>query len=263
MKKFKITEDELGTRITYLDNRWYECDDAKGEYVPSNTTKLKAFYGGDNLAQWLKETGPDADRILREAGEQGTKVHDAIERWHKEGVTLTKEMCENMTMIEVAMTSRFIEFADRYYTGKWNGVEVSYGSKLLDFGGTIDYVGELSTGKNGAPETWIIDYKTSNAVHDSYYAQIAAYKKLYEIFNPDVKIDKLGILHLKTSHRKDGDLQGKGWKLYSLDETGKTVEEWFDMFNHAAAMWRHYYKATTYRETIFDINIKNKFTNFN
>jgi hypothetical protein len=244
-------------KIEFLDSRWYKCDDVPKEYVPSVTTINKAFYGGEELAQWLKSTGEQADEILKQAGEQGTKVHNATELFHTQGTVLTVEQAQSLTMMEVAMISRYVEFANRYYTDKPIGLEVAYGSKKLGYGGTIDRIVQLDyKGK----QNWLIDLKTSNSLHNSYFAQLAAYGKLWEQFNKQ-PIHKYGILHLKSSHRKEGDLQGKGWKLYDLDEwvAGMNAESWYDMFISAKKQWMLQYGSTSFSPRVFELNLVNKF----
>lgn len=246
-------------KIQFLDSRWYECGDSKErKHVPSITTILQAFYEGAELLKWVKENAEDADDILKIAGEQGSRVHKATECYDLDGHTLDPLMVSQMSMIEVAMVCKYVDFANRYYRKLPLIVEGSFGSAELGFGGTVDRVCELEV--DGRTETWLLDIKTSNAVHNHHFAQLSAYGKLINKYCPEVKIQRYGVLHLKTTHRKDSELQGKGWKLYDCEtfhDSIKNIDQWFEMFQHAQAMWLLKYKSMAYNEKIFDINIAN------
>ena len=73
-------------------------------------------------------------------------------------------------------------------------------------------------------EKWLLDIKTSNSLHASQDLQLAAYAQAWnETF--EEKIEKTGIIWLKSSKRGEGKgdkMQGKGWEIY---EPTRTFEE--------------------------------------
>ena len=91
------------------------------------------------------------------------------------------------------------------------------------YAGTADIVCKMDG------EIWLLDIKTSNALHRAYDLQLAAYAKgMEEVRNQ--KIDRTGIIWLKASSRgpskQKGVYQGKGWKIKVIDE----IEKNFDLF---------------------------------
>ena len=76
-------------------------------------------------------------------------------------------------------------------------------------------------------ETWLIDLKTSNALHKSYDLQLAAYAKAIEE-KKGIKVDKTAILWLKAHTRgfskKKGVWQGKGWQLKEINDIDNNFE---------------------------------------
>jgi hypothetical protein len=94
------------------------------------------------------------------------------------------------------------------------------------YSGTLDLLVEL----NG--QKWILDIKTSNNIHESYFLQMSAYTKAYEERYLQT-VDRNGIIWLKSSKRgpdKSGKkMQGAGWEIM---EGKKTLDEYFQMFLH-------------------------------
>jgi len=86
-------------------------------------------------------------------------------------------------------------------------------------------------------EIWLLDIKTSNALHRAYDLQLAAYAKAWEeMFGQ--KIDRTGILWLKSTKRsaskKDGVYQGHGWEIKVVDE----IEKNFELFNTIYSLYK-------------------------
>ena len=83
-------------------------------------------------------------------------------------------------------------------------------------------------------ERWLIDYKTSNALHDTYRMQLAMYKQMYENMSGQ-KIDRYGVLWLNSKTRTSKPpFQGKGWQL---KEYTQDFQKDFDLFNHTRVIW--------------------------
>ena len=72
----EISDDHL--QITLPDSRYYRRN---GEYYPSITYILQAYPKGKHFEDWLKKVGNNADWIVKKASEEGTTVHEMIERY--------------------------------------------------------------------------------------------------------------------------------------------------------------------------------------
>jgi ATP-dependent exoDNAse (exonuclease V) beta subunit len=201
--------DRKAKQVNVLDERFYTLDNKT--FYPSVTTVLQTYPKGSFFEKWLMDTGRNAETIKKEAGIQGTNVHNAIEQFLK-GATLTligENGDEYFTLNEWKMICRFMDFWD--YEGinrETMEVEQILFSKKMKLGGTGDLVVEIDN------ENWFIDYKTSNAMHKTYRIQLAIYKKMWEEMNPGRTIDKYGVLWLNAKTRtKKGFMQGNGWQI--------------------------------------------------
>jgi hypothetical protein len=107
--------------------------------------------------------------------------------------------------------------------------EFSFANDKFGFGGTIDMICNI------AEQNWLIDYKSGNYVHESHFLQIAAYAKAWNELNPNYKIERAGILHLRASTQKEinGKMQGKGWKI----EECINIDNDFDYFQYCHKIW--------------------------
>jgi hypothetical protein len=195
-------------QITFTDNRFYLTDD--GEYVPSVTTILNAYPKDAHFFQWLKQVGEDADNIRDEAGRRGSIVHELTERYDAGEVV---NLLDNGGHIgyklqEWAMFERYVDFRSRY------GYDVLFSeyniiNPLMGMAGTIDRVIQSDNC------TILLDIKTSNAVHDHYWLQLAAYRRLFTALHGAETITDVAILWLnaKTRTYNDKSIQGPGWQL--------------------------------------------------
>ena len=73
-----VAIDQNLKRVNILDTRYYVRDD---KYYPSVTSILQYFPKNKFFETWLKDVGHNADIIARKAADEGTQVHDAIERY--------------------------------------------------------------------------------------------------------------------------------------------------------------------------------------
>jgi len=215
------------------DERFYEHIET-GTYWPSATTILDVYPRGYGYIQWLKNMGSNADKIMREAGEKGTRIHDAIEsffkgkelKWH------SKEK-ENFTLDEWKMLLRFFEFYETYKPNPL-ALEISMVSPKLGIGGTLDLVCTLE----GYPDdVFYIDWKSGNGIYKSHKLQASAYQQLWNE-TQSRKITRLGCLHLKAMTRgadKSGKkIQGAGWKFDEVEDS----EHCWKLFKHTQAVWK-------------------------
>lgn len=209
-------------QINFLDRRVYKR--GEGVYYPSVTTILQYMPKNKFFDNWLKDVGHNADLILRKAGKEGTQVHEAAEK-----LVLGEEISwmddyGNAKYSQVVW-EMILKFADFWKTHKPKLIssEQFIWSDEHKYAGTADIVCEMDG------EIWLLDLKTSNALHRAYDLQLAAYAKGMEEVRGQ-KIDRTGIIWLKASSRgpskQKGVYQGKGWKIKVVDE----IEKNFDLF---------------------------------
>ena len=226
----KLFLDKKAQQINSFDERFYTIDGKT--FYPSVTTVLQTYPKGSFFEKWLMDTGRNAESIKKEAGIQGTNVHNAIEHFLKGGEVLMMDNDGNefFTLNEWKMICRFMDFWDYEGIDRDNiEVEEILFSKQMELGGTGDLVVEIDN------ENWFIDHKTSNAMHKTYRIQLAIYRKMWELQNPGRKIDRYGVLWLNAKTRtKKSFTQGKGWQL--LDYT-----EYYDkdiaLYENIRAIW--------------------------
>lgn len=214
-------------QITFLDQRFYG-NDSDG-YVPSVTTILNAYPKDAGFYQWIKSVGEDADTIRDEAGKRGSIVHELTEKYDngEEINFLNGSGSINFKLAEWAMFEKYVDFVKRY-NPKNDLIEQNYINYDLAFAGTIDRVIDINGKKI------LMDIKTSNAVHESYWLQLAAYRELLRI--NDVRVDEVAILWLNAKTRTmgtKGAMQGIGWQLISRADTS---HDW-ELFRYTQELW--------------------------
>jgi hypothetical protein len=215
--------DPNSKRINILDNRFYTRND---QYYPSVTSILQFFPKGKFFETWLKDVSHNSDIIVRKAADEGTQVHEAIEKYLQgEKLTWIDENENSKYSLDVwKMILKFHEFWSSHKPTLIES-EIHLFSDKFKYAGTCDLVVEINNKK------WILDIKTSNSLHTSYDLQLAAYAQAWNE-NFDEKIDHTGILWLKSSKRgedKKGEkIQGKGWELY---EPEKNIEDNLNLFH--------------------------------
>ena len=222
--------DHENKQVNFLDNRFYNRN---GEYYPSVTSILQYFPKGKFFENWLKDVGHNADIIARRAADEGTQVHDAIERYLLgEKILWIDENGYSKYSLDVwKMILKFHEFWSTYKPTLIES-EIHLFSTQYIYAGTCDLVVEINGKK------WLLDIKTSNSLHTSYDLQLSAYAQAWnELY--EEKIDRIGILWLKSSKRgkdkKDEKIQGKGWEIY---EPEKNIEENFKIFQYIYELYK-------------------------
>tara|TARA_B100000902_G_scaffold163956_1_gene159044 strand:+ start:78 stop:836 length:759 start_codon:yes stop_codon:yes gene_type:complete len=213
-------------QITTNDSRFYE--DGKKTY-PSVTFVLSYYPKGKHFQEWLKKVGYASDFIVKKAADEGTLVHNLCEKYLLgEKVTL---MDNGNPKYDIKVWKMFLRFVEFWETTKAEllETEVFLYSDTLKVAGTCDLVCKI----NG--ELWVIDLKTSNQLQTTYDIQAAVYSRCFEECY-DQKVDKVGILWLKSSKRgpKKGALQGKGWEVY---ESKRSQEDNLEIFRHVRALF--------------------------
>lgn len=226
--------DEETKQITFLDVRYYKDDE--GNYFPSVTTILDSYPKTAAFYEWLKRNGEDADTIRDEAGVRGSLVHKLTEEYDAGEIVnlIDTDGKIRFKSTDWKLFERYVDFTKQVnpeiLRTEFNIISPPYGTA-----GTIDRVCNLEVKKKIGK--YILDIKTSNAVHDHYWLQLAAYKRLYEWQFPDEKIDGYCILWLNAKTRgesKTGGIQGKGWQLLFPD---REDEHYWNLFKCTQTLW--------------------------
>lgn len=226
-----VEPDPSSKQITILDSRYYRRKE--GIYYPSVTYVLSYFPKDRFFESWMKDVGHNADIIMRKAGDEGTQVHQAIEKYLAGEEIVWIE--ENGTVnYNLEVWKMILRFADFWQTHKPTLIEseVHLFSDELTVAGTGDLIVEIED------KLWLLDIKTSNSLHATYDLQLSVYRQSWdELF--DRKIDNTGILWLKASTRgpdKTGKkIQGAGWQL---KPTEGTFEENIKTFKHLLEIFK-------------------------
>lgn len=176
--------------------RYYEgilVDQEDGSEVrlwcyPSVTTKIDAVYPKDAyLIKWIREQGIGGQAIFEKAGDEGTESHIAIDEMLKGNIIPTFDMEDSVKKNIQSFLDWVEDMKPKFLTSEEMVVSHKY-----RFAGTMDSRVVI----NG--QKYVIDYKTSNSVHDKHKIQNAAYWATLE----DKDLYKTAILHLGNSTKK-------------------------------------------------------------
>lgn len=227
----KVFHDERAQRVDFLDDRYYR---GENKWVPSVNTILDVIPKGEGFRRWLMSVGLNADTILQQAAQRGSRVHAATETIDKGGNINWKDGDGKaaFTREEWMMILRHAEFRQRFRP-RIVAIEARLIDEDLGYAGTLDRVYELDV-LDGLVLT---DIKTSVDIYDTAELQCAAYAMLWNKRNPHLPIKHIAVLHLNAKTKtegKAGTIQGEGWRL----EVFKTpYEQSFEVFKHAQALW--------------------------
>lgn len=234
-------------QLTLLDARFYTTPEEG--WVPSVTTILEAYPKDAHFFEWLKENGEESDTIRDAAGRRGSNVHQMTEEYDAgvEVSLLSHDGKINFSLQEWSMFERYVDFTNRY-TPTILQTEQNYVSQSLGYAGTVDRIIELQG------EKVLLDIKTSNAIHQTYWLQLAAYRELIRA-NADIHVDRVGILWLNAKTRtlgRGGNVQGIGWQLVTKADSYDD----FDLFKHTHKLWLAQNKDITPRKLTYSLTHK-------
>lgn len=236
MKKEIIQIDkEAGVfRVTTTDERWYPIESKNKEtglpeyqFYPSSSW-ISGFYPkGIPFYKWLADKGwNEAEAIKSAAGDKGSKVHKAIEMLIKGGtVSMDTSIVNAETGKEEEITVEEYEcvmsFANWANTMKPEFLlqEKTLISKKHAFAGTLDCLAKIGD------QLWIIDFKTSQYVWPEHELQISSYK---QALTETTKYSDVKLAILQVGYKRNKN-------MYKFTE----VEDKFDLFLHAKAIWSH------------------------
>ena len=225
-----VAIDQNLKRVNILDTRYYARDD---KYYPSVTSILQYFPKNKFFETWLKDVGHNADIIARKAADEGTQVHDAIERYLL-GEKISWMDDNGYSKYSLEIWKMILKFHDFWSTYKPTLIEseIHLFSDKYMYAGTCDLVIEMDGVK------WLLDIKTSNSLYVSYDLQLSAYAQAWnELY--EEKIDKIGVIWLKSSKRgedkKNEKIQGKGWEIY---EPERAIEDNLKLFEYIHELYK-------------------------
>ena len=244
-------------RVEYFDDRFYKVEE---KYYPSVTTILNVI-DKPGLARWRGDvTNKEADRIMIEAQDKGSRIHYAWEVYCNGGsIGYYKWQSEEKPECDFAFTNqhemvdliKLIEFRKLLKPDILSSEATVYSDKH-EYAGTIDNVFSIEKDVdlvNGrAKDTiekglYIVDLKTGKTVSDEAYMQLAAYAKAYEETGlGTVK----GAMILHTGSTTKTGIPGFSLKLRSKEK----LEQDFNDFLNAKALWHR--KNPNMQPKIFD-----------
>lgn len=238
-----IAKKVKGKVIAEHDERGHHYRIGKGitsELVDSVTTKL--ILEKPHLVSWAVRMGfewmegkwASMDKLNREsylqgailahteirdqAGSIGSQAHDILERWVNAWIDTgerprdIKEFVIEGTNYRAVASARSGEALFIKSGCIPIASELLVGVKRYHSAGTLDML--VWNHKTEQIELW--DWKTSNAVNDSYALQVSAYKKFFEVMT-GLKIDTCKIIHLS----KESDHYAV-YLIPEIDEVFKT-----------------------------------------
>jgi CRISPR/Cas system-associated exonuclease Cas4 (RecB family) len=140
-----------------------------GVEIPS-VTEIISIIDKPFLRLWYGKNGTkECQRIMKESGELGSRVHDAIE------AILKGEEPPPLSPQEVGMVHWF-ELWQNETDFRPVELELKVVSERHKFHGTFDALGTFGD----STELVMCDWKTSSKIDDSYALQLAAYAAAYE-----------------------------------------------------------------------------------
>lgn len=252
-------------RVEWFDDRYYYCQhpDGREGRFPSSTHIL-GVVKNHALVRWQMEVGAEeAGRRLREAGDRGTRIHDAIEKYLNGGAVIYNPFNRPQYSPEEVAEIRqkfnnnvaILERQEEY----WQVIKFTQWVKEVDpgvvatermvcsfdygYAGTLDYLFDIQEGhykiagreplfiKGGL---WLADEKSSNDVHESYNLQVASYVKAYEEMFPELAGKINGALIIHTNAKTRTGIEG----LNTILRTREQIEEDFDHFKDILRVWK-------------------------
>jgi len=202
-----------------LAEHWYQVFEGDKDlgYFPSATTILNAYPQAAHLTKWIAENGwNESQRILKEAGLRGTKVHDAIESL----INGSELHALHYSLDEWRRINAFVEWYKQADI-EVIALELPVFSKKHGYAGRFDCLAMLD-GK-----LTVIDWKTSGSMYPHFPLQFAAYARAIEE-QTDLKIEQTAGLQLGTSSKA-------GWKL----DIHKDWKHAWKMFTHVKHIWEY------------------------
>jgi len=241
----KYFVDSEAKRIDLLDERWYKVmSNGKEHNLRSVTTFLESFPKGYPFRQWLKTAGFNADIIMKQAGEFGSKVHNLIEQ------SLKGETVQYNELDGIEVWERFLTWLDWWkelnenHEVKWSKdfVELITYDLEYQYAGTVDFVVKIDN------EYVVVDWKTGNYIGDEAHIQLSAYTKSVE---RQFKIEIYKALIVWIPAKRPNK---KGYRVIDVEN----INDNFEDFLHTQALYfrTHKNEKPKYKTLPTTINLK-------
>lgn len=217
----------------------YFCKELNKE-LPSVTTILNIIAKGEGFNNWLKKQGANADKLLTDAGDFGTNIHNHLE-------TISKGEILDITLFKPKQkrcVEAFQEWVDSNVKSFLYTEQSVYNIKE-EYAGTEDSIVELLDGRIA-----LLDYKTSSYIYDTHELQVCAYLKAHEL-SYNMKIDTAYILRFEKNEEKEKDMEEREVKNidYQYEVFLATLKLW---------QWKNKYKKGVINDTKRKENISKK-----
>lgn len=200
-------------------------------WLPSVTWIKNYYYTSPYLVRWIADKGlTESERIKKEAGTKGDKIHQATEQLEKDGEIriedkfLNKEtgQMEELTAEELEAVISYKDFIDDTNAEILANEMTVFSEK---YAGTLDRIFRI----NG--QIYIIDLKSSQSIRKDMIIQLSAYS------HTEIDYTGLGITDEEWKARKLAVLQlgyQKNSKKYKFTE----IEDRYDLFELAYSVWQ-------------------------
>tara|TARA_R110002020_G_scaffold5502_5_gene22843 strand:- start:2872 stop:3609 length:738 start_codon:yes stop_codon:yes gene_type:complete len=196
------------------NGRWVQVTEK--HIVASVTTILNVIHK-PFLTEWKLKQGYKADLELQKAVQLGNVTHDILERlvngedidWTDENHYHIRNKKVNINRKMLKAIISFVEWWNNGVPKKMVQTEVNLYNEKRSWCGTADLVCDIYNEKKEIWERWLIDYKTSNQLSEQVDLQLTAYAMLYNDFNPDEPVVRIGALQCKKGWIKATTCQAK------------------------------------------------------
>ncbi len=221
--EYRKTKENGVVQITTPGERWY-YDEQKDRAVPSSTWIAGYYPKGVQFYKWLAQKGWDeAQAIKVAAGDKGSKIHQAIEDLERQGeiemeyiyLNPTTGVQESLTAEEWEAVMNFVDWRKSVNPEMVKCEQVVWNDEY-NYAGTLDRIYRIDN------QLWVVDFKTGQHIWTEAELQVSSYKHAL----PDAGSYKLAILQVGYKANK------RGWKWTE-------IEDKFDLFLHASAIWKH------------------------
>jgi len=225
-------------------------------WLPSVTWIKNYYYTSPYLVRWIADKGlTESERIKKEAGTKGDKIHQATEQLEKDGEIriedkfLNKEtgQMEELTAEELEAVISYKDFIDDTNAEILANEMTVFSEK---YAGTLDRIFRI----NG--QIYIIDLKSSQSIRKDMIIQLSAYS------HTEIDYTGLGITDEEWKARKLAVLQlgyQKNSKKYKFTE----IEDRYDLFEFAYSIWREENPEAKPKQKDFPLVIKLQRSNTN
>lgn len=185
-----------------------------GEQQPS-VTDVSGNIAKPWLEDWQRRVGfAEADRITKLSTDVGTAFHDHIETYIQSRVLLPSRLKANKmarVLIDTWLIPNKVEVLE---------TETHLKDNKYMYHGTLDAIAKIG-------ETyWILDWKSSSKIDDTYGLQLSAYANLYS-FNKGLWINDGGVVRIDKK------------TLQPEVRTFNNLDKYFKVFLHALKVWEY------------------------